>query len=201
MTDSVKPRAARANDKRRRLTAAAAQVLHEQGVERTTLADIARVADVPVGNVYYYFKTKDELVHAALSEHSAHLDQLTSRLDLLPDPRDRLKGLVESWVGRREIAARYGCPTGTLAVEVDKRADGTLDAEAGTVIRRLLDWAGHQFRALGLPDPDDLAVTLVSGYQGMSLLANALRDPDIMTRQGARLTQWLDSLRTPGRTP
>ncbi|MEE1744542.1 MULTISPECIES: TetR/AcrR family transcriptional regulator [unclassified Streptomyces] len=200
MTDSVKPQA-RATDKRRRLTAAAAQVLHQQGVERTTLADIARVADVPVGNVYYYFKTKDELVQAALSEHSAHLDELTSRLDQLSDPLDRLKALIEAWVDQRDIAARYGCPTGTLAVEVDKRADGTLDAEAGAVIRRLLDWAGHQFRALGLPDPDDLAVTLISGYQGMSLLANALRDPEIMTRQGARLLHWLDSLRTPDQAP
>lgn len=201
VTDSVKPRAARAADKRRRLTAAAAQVLHEQGVERTTLADIARVADVPIGNLYYYFKTKDELVRAALSEHSAHLDELTGRLDQLPDPLDRLKALIEAWVGRRDIAARYGCPTGTLAVELDKRADGTLDAEAGAVIRRLLDWAAHQFRTLGLPDPDDLAITLVSGYQGMSLLANALRDPDIMTRQGALLIHWLDSLNAPDRTP
>lgn len=38
------------------------------------------------------------------------------------------------------------------------------------------------------------AVTLVSAYQGMSLLTNALRDPEIMTREGARLLRWLDSL-------
>lgn len=192
----MKPRA-RAADKRRRLTTEAARVLHEQGVERTTLADIARAADVPVGNVYYYFKTKDDLVLAALSEHSSHLDELTGLLDRLPDARDRLKALIEGWVDQREVAARYGCPTGTLAVELDKRADGTLDAEAGTVIRRLLAWSADQFRALGLPDPDDLAVTLVSAYQGMSLLANALRDPDLMTRQGTRLLQWLDSLQSP----
>jgi len=184
----------RAADKRRRLTAAATRVLHEQGVERTTLNDIARAADVPVGNVYYYFKTKDDLVRAALSEHTAHLDELTGSLDLLFDPRDRLKALVEAWVGQRDIAARYGCPTGTLAVELDKRTDGTLDMEVGVVIRRLLDWIGHQFRALGLPDPDGLAVTLVSAYQGMSFLANALRDPGIMTREGARILRWLDCL-------
>lgn len=85
--------------------------------------------------------------------------------------------------------------TGTLAVELDKRADGTLDAEAGAVIQRLLDWAGRQFRELGLSEPDDLALTLVAAYQGMSLLANALRDPDVMTREGSRLLRWLDSLR------
>ncbi|QDQ16384.1 TetR/AcrR family transcriptional regulator [Streptomyces spectabilis] len=189
----AKPRA-RGADKRRRLSAAAAQVLHEQGVERTTLADIARAADVPVGNVYYYFKTKDELVRAALSEHSARLDEIAAGLDELPDPRERLKALVAAWVDRREVAARLGCPTGTLAVELDKRADGVLDVAAAAVIRRLLDWAADQFRALALPDPDALAVTFVSAYQGMSLLANALRDPEIMTREGARLTAWLDSL-------
>ncbi|MFJ4414195.1 TetR/AcrR family transcriptional regulator [Streptomyces sp. NPDC088925] len=196
VTNSAKPRA-RAADKRRRLTTEAARLLHERGVERTRLADVAQAADVPLGNVYYYFKTKDELVLAALSEHSAHLDELTCRLDQLPDPRDRLKALVEAWVDQREVAARHGCPTGTLAVELDKRADGTLDAEAGAVIRRLLEWAGQQFRALGLPGPDDLALTLVAAYQGMSLLANALRDPDIMARQGAGLLRWLDSLGAP----
>ncbi|MFI8369644.1 TetR/AcrR family transcriptional regulator [Streptomyces sp. NPDC085466] len=186
-----------ASQKRRRLTAAAAVVLHEQGVERTTLADIAREADVPVGNVYYYFKTKDELVRAALAAHGAHLDELTARLEEFDDPRARLKALVEGWIAQRDTAARRGCPTGTLAVELDKRADGTLDAEVGAVVRRLLDWAADQFRALGLPDPEGLALTLVSGYQGMSLLANALRDPDVMTREGTRLLDWLDSLQAP----
>ncbi|KRV46824.1 TetR family transcriptional regulator [Wenjunlia vitaminophila] len=200
MTDSPKPRA-RGADKRRRLATAAARVLHEQGVERTTLGDIARAADVPVGNVYYYFKTKDELIQAALSEHSARLDELTRRLEELPDPRDRLRALVEVWVNQRVVAARYGCPTGTLAVELDKRDDGALDMAAGGVIRQLLDWTGQQFRSLGLPDPDDLAVTLVSGYQGMSLLANALRDPDIMSREGARLIGWIDSLAAPDQAP
>jgi len=183
-----------ATAKRQRLMAAAAQVVHQQGAERTTIADIARAADVPVGNVYYYFKAKDELVAAALTEHARELEVLTGRLDRLPDPRERLKGLVEAWVSQRDLAARYGCPTGTLAVELDKRAEGGLDVEVGKVIRVLLDWVERQFRELGLPDPDGLALTMVSAYQGMSLLANALRDPDIMTRQGAHLVSWLDSL-------
>ncbi|MFG1945465.1 TetR/AcrR family transcriptional regulator [Nonomuraea sp. NPDC048826] len=192
MTDS-KTRA-RGADKRRRLMAATARVLHQQGVERTTIADIAHAAEVPVGNVYYYFKTKDELIRAALSEHADHLARLTGELDRLPDPLERLKALVGAWVGQRDVAARYGCPTGTLAVELDKRAEGGIDAEAGDLIRSLLDWVERQFRELGLPGPGDLAITFVGAYQGMSLLANALRDPDIMTREGDRLIRWLDSL-------
>lgn len=193
-TAAGKAAAPRNAGKRQRLTAAAARVLHEQGVERTTIADIAHAADVPTGNVYYYFKTKDELVRAALSEHAGHLETLTAELDLLADPRERLKGLVTAWVGRRDTAARYGCPTGTLAVELDKRDDGGLDAAVGQVIRLLLQWVEEQFRQLGAAGPEGLAVTLVAGYQGMSLLSNALRDPEIMTREGARLMDWIDAV-------
>jgi TetR/AcrR family transcriptional regulator, transcriptional repressor for nem operon len=184
----------RGTDKRRRLTAAAARVLHEQGVERTTIADIAAAAEVPAGNVYYYFKTKDELVQAALTEQTSHLSELTTRLDQLPDPLHRLKGLIATWVDQRDVAARFGCPTGTLAAELGKRADGALDVEVAGVIRQLLDWVEEQFRQLGQPDPAGLAITLLAGYQGMSLLASALRDPGIMTREGGRLSHWLDTL-------
>ncbi|MEV0974095.1 TetR/AcrR family transcriptional regulator [Microtetraspora glauca] len=195
MTDLKESGRVRAADaKRRRLMRAAAEVLHRQGAERTTIADIARVADVPAGNVYYYFKTKDDLVAAALSEHARRLELLTGHLDRLTDPRLRLRGLIETWMGQRDLAARYGCPTGTLAVELDKRDEGGLDVEAGKVIRLLLAWVERQFRELGQPEPDGLALTLVGAYQGMSLLANALRDPGVMDREGARLLAWLDSL-------
>ncbi len=57
----------------------------------------------------------------------------------------------------------------------------------------LLTWVERQFREMGQPEPDGLALTLVGAYQGMSLLANALRDPRVMEREGARLLAWLDS--------
>ncbi|WP_239161887.1 TetR/AcrR family transcriptional regulator [Acrocarpospora phusangensis] len=195
MTDFEKPARVRAaSAKRQRLMRAAAEVVHRQGAERTTIADIARVADVPVGNVYYYFKTKDELVVAALCEHARQLELLTGRLDQLSDPRERLKGLIQTWMDQRDLAARYGCPTGTLAVELDKRDKDGLDVEAGRVIRLLLAWVERQFHELGQPEPDSLALTLVGAYQGMSLLTNALRDPSVMDREGARLLAWLDSM-------
>ncbi|MFF3610724.1 TetR/AcrR family transcriptional regulator [Streptomyces sp. NPDC002580] len=195
MTDSKKspgPRAG-ASGKRRRLTAAAARVLHEQGVERTTIADIARAAEVPAGNVYYYFKTKDELVEAALTEHADRLRELTDELDRLPDPRARLKALVTGWVSGRDTAARYGCPTGTLAAELGKREEGGLDLTIGRVVRQLLGWVEQQYREIGVTGPEDRALALVGAYQGMSLLSHALRDPEIMTREGDRLIRELDA--------
>ena len=110
-------------DKRQRLVEGACVVLLQQGVEKTTLADIAQAADVPVGNVYYYFKTKDELVQAVIA---AHADETQARLAALEHhrtPKARLKAFVRMLTEQRELAARYGCPQGSLCSELDKRDD------------------------------------------------------------------------------
>lgn len=185
---------AKPGSKRERLASAAAQVLHEQGVEKTTIADIARAADVPLGNVYYYFKTKDQLIEAAIDAHAQGLAGLIAVLDALPTPQDRLKALLSGWVDQRELTARYGCPTGSLASELDKRDDG-LDQTLAKVMRVLLDWAEGQFRAMGrVEDARELAVALIAAYQGISLLTNTFRDPDLMTAEARRLERWIDSL-------
>lgn len=182
--------------KRERLVAAACRVLHEQGVERTTLADIALAADVPVGNVYYYFKTKDQLVEAAINAHGNDLRAMLSALDRRRTPQARLKGLIGALVEQRDLAARYGCPFGTLACELDKRPDG-LDRTAADVLCILADWSEQQFRSMGFgdqPEARDLAIALIASYQGISLLTNTFRDPELMVREGRRLERWIDSL-------
>jgi AcrR family transcriptional regulator len=179
--------------KRDRLAGAAVRVLHEQGVEKTTLADIARAADVPVGNVYYYFKTKDQLIEAAIDAHGQELESLIGRLDELATPQERLKALLGGWVGQRDLTAKYGCPTGTLASELDKRDDG-LDQAIAKVMGRLLGWIERQFAAMGRADARELAVALLAAYQGISLLTNTFRDPGLMAAEGRRLERWIDSL-------
>ncbi|MFJ9817353.1 TetR/AcrR family transcriptional regulator [Streptomyces sp. NPDC101151] len=183
----------RRGGKRERLVEAAVQVFHQQGVEKTTLGDIARAADVPLGNVYYYFKTKDQLVEAAVQAHCDQLNALTARLEELPGPATRLKTLIAGWVDQRDTAARFGCPVGTLATELDKRDDG-LDLAAAKVMRALLDWVEGQFTELGRPDAHALAIELVAAYQGMSVLTNTLRDPGLMAAQGERLQSWIEGL-------
>lgn len=192
MTDSKSAKTGRGG-KRERLASAAAQVFHHQGVERTTLSDIAEVAGVPLGNVYYYFKTKDQLVEAAIGSHLAALRAATDQLDRIPEPIDRLKALIGGWIEQRETAARYGCPFGTLATELDKREDG-LDQAAADVMRALIGWVEEQFTQLGRADAHESALSFVAAYQGMAVLTNVLRDPEVMVGQGRRLAEWLDTL-------
>jgi AcrR family transcriptional regulator len=179
--------------KRERLVASAGDLLHRQGVAATTLAQVADAADVPAGNVYYYFKTKDDLVRAVIAARAEQVAAMLGSLQSRRSPAARLKALAHQWVEMRDLVARYGCPFGTLAAELDRREDG-LDREAAKPISLILDWAEDQFRQMGRRDARELAVSLFSSVQGGALLANALRDPDLMTGQVRHLERWLDSL-------
>jgi AcrR family transcriptional regulator len=183
----------RGANKRERLVASARELLHAQGVERTTLADIAAASAVPLGNVYYYFKTKDEIVAAVISAHADEVRSALTALERHRTPKARLRAFVRMLVGQSELAAQCGCPHGTLCSELDKRHDG-LDERAAELIRLPIEWAEAQFRALGRRDARDLAVALIAAYQGISLLTNSLHDPELMRREGRRLERWIDSI-------
>jgi TetR/AcrR family transcriptional regulator, transcriptional repressor for nem operon len=179
-------------DKRERLVDSARTLIHEQGVHRTTLAEVAERAAVPLGNVYYYFKSKDELVRAVLEGYQEQADVLIEAFERHRSPQARLKALVRNWADMRDEVARYGCPMGTLCAELDK-LDGGADRDAAAIMARIIDWAEDQFRQLGRRDARDLAVALFAGIQGAALLSNTFRDADILIRQGRHLERWIDS--------
>jgi TetR/AcrR family transcriptional regulator, transcriptional repressor for nem operon len=173
----------------------AREVIHRQGVENTTIADIALAAKVAVGNVYYYFKTKDELVAAAIHGHAQDVQAVLQSLERHRTPQARLKALVRELMSQRDLVSAHGCPVGCLCSELDKRTNGHgLDHACAELLRLPVDWAEQQFRSMGRRDARDLAVALIASYQGIALLTNTFRDPELMSREGRRLERWIDSL-------
>ena len=108
--------------KRERLIIGAREAIHRQGAEATTIAEIAEAADVPPGNVYYYYKSKAELVAAVID---AYAQESLERLSWLEQqhrtPRARLKTLVRLLVSHPDQVVLYGCPRGSLCSELDKQ--------------------------------------------------------------------------------
>jgi len=178
--------------KRERLIAAAAKLVDRHGIDTPTLAQIARAANVAPGNVYYYFKTREELLAALVNHRRGEVRALLSELDH-PDPRARLKGLAETWAASADHVAENGCTLGCLASQLGK-THPSLAPTAAALMEELLEWSETQFRQLGRPDARDLATMLLGGIQGAALLAGVLQDPDLMRREVQRLDRWIDEL-------
>lgn len=171
-------------------------LVYRHGFRETRLADIAAKADVPPGNVYYYFKTKEEIGAAIIDEHLSQIKALHQRLDKLESPRERLCAFVQMTFDNRKMLASGGCPTGTLCTELHKE-DGVLADQSAVLFEQLLGWLKVQFEALG-PSSDSLgrAVHLLSALEGIAVLSHSLSNPEIVEIETARLEEWIRALGT-----
>src|ERR1700693_464850 len=181
--------------KRDRLIEAAKAKFYQQGVARTTLADIAQQAQVPLGNVYYHFRTKEALVEAVVQAHTQELQSLFRKWERNADPCQRLLALLQTAREQEHVLARYGCPHGSLCQELDKE-DGQLVNVAAQIFQVYLDWTETQFRLLGKDEQEtrDLAIDLISSLQGTYVLTAIFRSPELLERKLQRLEMWIRTL-------
>lgn len=184
----------RKNDKRDRLVDAANELIYQQTFNSTTLADIATRADVPLGNVYYYFKTKDDILKAVIQKRSAELQAQFSGWEAeCPHAKDRLHALIESSVKASNTTAQYGSELGSLCQELGKFT-GELSQIAAELMHRTLEWVEAQFKAMGKGEQSIvLAKYLVGSLQGVSLLTLTFKDPNLLQRQSKTLEKWLEA--------
>ncbi|MFF0268189.1 TetR/AcrR family transcriptional regulator [Kribbella sp. NPDC004536] len=169
---------------RDRIVVAAAQLMLEQGVARTTIEDIQAAAGVSPSQLYHYFPGKDALVSAVIDH------QTTRTLDIHHEPLQRLDSIdaLGHWrdlmIGKlTEMRCIGGCPLGSLASDL---------SESDPVARVQLAGAFAQWQELirvGLTDmqsrgelaaeadPDELAVAMLAAVQGGLLLSQVSRDP------------------------
>lgn len=181
-------------DNRTRLLQAAEKTTYRYGFGNTALADIAKEAKVPLGNVYYYFKTKDEIGDALVALRLSRFRKLLQELDKAGSPKERLCGFVQIKIKNREVLARSGCPVGTLCSELHKNG-GPVAKKSTILLAEALTWMQTQFRAFGKgADSHGLAVHLLSATQGVSVLAHTFHNPDLIEIEAARLKAWIRAL-------
>jgi len=173
-------------DKRQRLVAAATELSHRVGLSNASLATIAEEADVPIGNVYYYFKSKDELASAVVGARREEYDALRRRWDAeSDDPVQRLVSFVRHARDGADLLAARGCPIGGLCSDLT-RTSPDLGAEAGEIFAATIAWAADSYSALGHPRPVDAATRLVAMTQGATVLAHALGDAGLLRAECER---------------
>jgi TetR/AcrR family transcriptional regulator, transcriptional repressor for nem operon len=181
-------------DNRARLLQAAVKATYRHGFGHTSLADIAKEAKVPLGNVYYYFKTKDEIGDAIVDLRISRFRILLAELNKTDSPKERLCGFVQIKINNREALARSGCPVGTWCSELHKHR-GPVAEKSKVLFTEGLAWMETQFRALGKGrESRGLAVHLMGALQGASVLAHTFHDPSLVSMEAARLKKWIRAL-------
>jgi AcrR family transcriptional regulator len=179
---------------RTRLIEAAANLAHQHGFGNTRLADIAKAAKVPPGNLYYYFKTKEEIGEAIVERRLSELQAAQQELGKVATPRERLCRFVLISIEQREMLAQHGCPIGSFCSELNKEG-GLLARKASRPFADLLMWTEAQFREFcSKGEARGHAVHLMSAIQGATLLANCAKDSDLIKMEAKRLVDWIRSL-------
>ena len=76
---------------------AASKVMAEDGFEGASVRKVAARAGITLSGIYYYFKSKDEMLYA-LQENtfSTLLNSLKNRLNSVESPRARLRAVIEN---------------------------------------------------------------------------------------------------------
>ena len=183
----------RISDKRERLISAADTLIHRQGFHRTTLAHIAEEAKVPLGNVYYYFKTKEDICNAVIAERKQELSHMLKNCCRRREPKEALVNLIKVMISHRKELAEAGCPLGGLCQELDGEISGLMDS-ADSCMKFLVDWATEQFRLIGMKQAGELGFEFVARIEGVILLGNILSDPRKLEEQLKAVADWIIGL-------
>ncbi len=170
------------SDKRNRLIEATKKLIYEQGFNMTTLSDIANEADVPLGNIYYYFKEKADIGIAVLNSIAVEQQTFFQQLNQEPSPKARLHYFLEHAKQEAKLIALQGGRVGTLCQELAKES-GILHNLAAKLMMDCLLWIEAQFYTLGyIEEASDLSLDLMYKLQGTCLLGFAFKEPNLITR-------------------
>jgi AcrR family transcriptional regulator len=180
---------------RAEIIACARDLFYYRGYAATSFSDIVDAAGVYRGNIYHYFKTKDEILEAVVTQRLQEFGALQQEWEKeYADPRERLMCFVEMIVQNENDLVRFGCPIGTLNTELGKgRRD--LQHSAKALFDLFHDWLATQFVALGRQaEAASLALHLLGRAQGISLIAHVYQEAAVLEREVATLREWLDGL-------
>ena len=149
--------------KRERLVQAATRADPRTGSRTHDARRVARRRR-PLGNVYYYFKSKDDLVAAVIDGHVQGVDdQQGAPKSTTRTPKARLYMFIRQLTDRRDLIAQFGCPQGTKCSEFEKSGE---HEDISRLMTRPMAWLEEQFGALGRKDSPCIAISLLVSPPG-----------------------------------
>lgn len=193
------------SDTRDRLVDAAMELFVFQGYVHTGLSQIARKAGVLPGSLYYFFPTKEDLLHATLERRKELLypEVLKAIWEQQQDPIERVFALLKGYRAMLESTEfRHGCPIGNLVIEVAEthpRARALLAQN----FENWLDFVERCFleskdRLPPATDPRRVAVFVLTTMEGAVMLARTYRNFEAYDAAVVSLRDYVEHLLAEG---
>jgi TetR/AcrR family transcriptional repressor of nem operon len=162
---------------RTKVLEAAAQAIRNDGPERIGVAAVMAEAGLTHGGFYAHFKSKDELVAAAIGQM---FEESRARLARETDGRGAREGLaayVDFYLSAKHRDARgRGCPIAALASDAPRLSDNVRAAFAEGVAR-LTTVLAEKLKQSGTDEPQMAARSMVAELVGALSLARVETDP------------------------
>lgn len=170
-------------------------LFYEHGYDGTSFSQIVDATGLFRGNIYHYFKTKDEILAAVVERYLDDYRALLARWEREhSDPKARLRAFVDMIAGHKAELVEYGCPIGSLNTELGKERR-ELQHAARSLFELFRNWLAARFEALGLKqDADALALHLLGRLQGIALMSHVYEDTRFLEREVSQLKEWIDRL-------
>ena len=185
---------------RDRIVQAAMELFWRKGYGSTSIADILETAKVNSGSLYYFFKGKQELLVAVLEAYRDGIEPmlLEPSWGEVADPIEKVFALLGTY--RRllvETDCTYGCPIGSLALELHEPDPEVRELIAANfanwtdAVRGCLD----QARLAKAADTNALAELVLTVMEGAVMQTRTYRDIGHFDRAVSQLRNYFDILR------
>jgi AcrR family transcriptional regulator len=188
-------------DTRSRIIVAAMELFWEKGFNSTSVADILSRSQVNSGSLYHFFPGKQDVLIGVLEAYRDGIGEmlLTPAWDGVDDPVEKIFALLERY--RRHVVetdCAYGCPIGSLALELhepDPAVRALLAANfanwTAAIEARLADASDRLPRDL---DRKALAEFVLTAMEGAVMQARTHRDVGYFDRMVTTLRRHFEML-------
>jgi AcrR family transcriptional regulator len=181
---------------RERMVVSAAMLIRERGAHATAIADVLEHSGAPRGSAYHYFPGgRAQLLREAVDYAGEYM---AARLDAAPSSIEALDDLFTGYADQlRRSEFRAGCPVVAVAVEAGDpdKPDPSVTERAAAAFARWRGVIAARLRADGVAgsQADDLALLVLSAFEGALVVARAARDVEPLDRVHAQLRSLIDA--------
>jgi len=173
----------------------ARKLFYEHGYDGTSFTQIVDATGLFRGNIYHYFKAKDDILEAVVDSYLNDYQALLTQWEREhSDPKARLHAFVNMITGHKAVLVKYGCPIGSLNTELGKERH-ELQHVARALFELFQRWLAARFTELGRSKKaDELALHLLGRVQGIAVITHVYRDKQFLEREIGQLAGWINQL-------